>query len=87
VARPVLISRGVEWDVVVYCGEGEEREKGVGGEGVVMSAWTVASSLPLMPYVGDQMSSSTSWRCVMANNAGSLCVERVSVSTAVGYAI
>jgi hypothetical protein len=63
----------------------EERVNGVGGEGEVMYAWTVASSLPLRPYLGDQMSSSTSWRFVMARSDGSLCVERVSVNTAVGY--
>lgn len=68
-------------------GAEEESVNGVGGEGEVMDAWTVASSLPLRPYVGDQMSSSTSWRFVMARSEGSLCVERVSVNTAVGYTI
>jgi hypothetical protein len=46
----------------------EESVNGVGREGEVMDTWTVASSLPLRLYVGDQMSSSTSWRFVIARS-------------------
>ena len=84
IARPVFISRGAGCFVVVVGVEEEESVNGVGGDGEVMCAWTVASSLPLRPYVGDQMSSSTSCRWVMASKDGSLCVERVSVKTAFG---
>jgi hypothetical protein len=48
IARPVLISSGAGWIVVVVA-EGAARVNGVGGEGHVIWAWTVASSLPLMP--------------------------------------
>ena len=49
IARPVLISSGAGWIVVVVADEGAARVNGVGGEGHVMWAWTVASSLPLIP--------------------------------------
>jgi hypothetical protein len=84
IALPVFISSGVGWFVVTVEAEGLARVNGVEGEGEIMHAWTVASSLPLIPYVGDQISSSTSWRWVIASRDGSLWFERVSVRTAVG---
>lgn len=48
-ARPVLSSSGVGW--VILAGEDMDvaLAKGVGAGGDVIEAWTVASSLPLMP--------------------------------------
>jgi hypothetical protein len=49
IARPVFISRGVGWVVVIREEEGAARVNGVGEAGEAMCAWTVASTLPLMP--------------------------------------
>lgn len=54
-------------------------------DGSEMIPWTVASTLPLIPYAGDQMSSSISRISVMAKSDGtSNAAERVFVKAAVG---
>jgi hypothetical protein len=60
-------------------------ENGDGGGGVLMTAWTVASNFPLSPYVGDQMSSSTSSNWAIESVGDWKEVARVVVNVASGF--
>ena len=81
--RPVLSSSGRGVFVCVYEG-GARYEEDEEEEGSEIIPCTVASSFPLSPNVGDQMSSSISNSLVMASKEGaSDAPERVFVKIAV----